>query len=79
MFGIPFWLIKWGAGALVITALGWQVYSLGRQSVLDDLKDDRIQILRDGKAIDNEVDLAGDDGLCALLGGCGVRDSAGSN
>jgi hypothetical protein len=40
------------------------------------LASDRVQIFKDGKAIDNEVDLAGDDGLCALLGGCGVRDGS---
>ena len=75
---IPFWLIKWGANGVLFLFIGWQVYGAGRQSILDQLKDDKIQILKDGKEIDNEVDIADDDGLCALLGGCGVRDGADS-
>lgn len=76
------WMIRGAVGFLLLILslfIVWQIYGAGRQSVLDDLKGDKIQILRDGKAIDNEVDLANDDGLCGMLGGCELRDGAGSD
>ncbi|ESY10492.1 MULTISPECIES: hypothetical protein [unclassified Mesorhizobium] len=42
----------------------------GRAALAAELAGDRITILRDGKAIDNEVLAADDPALCALLGGC---------
>ncbi|RUW50063.1 hypothetical protein [Mesorhizobium sp. M8A.F.Ca.ET.021.01.1.1] len=42
----------------------------GRASLAAQLAGDRITILKDGKAIDNEALAADDPALCALLGGC---------
>lgn len=42
----------------------------GRAALAAELAADRITILKDGKAIDNEVLAADDPALCALLGGC---------
>lgn len=42
----------------------------GREAILAKLKDERIEILLDGREIDDEVLAADDSGLCALLGGC---------
>ncbi|ESZ40072.1 hypothetical protein [Mesorhizobium sp. L2C066B000] len=42
----------------------------GRAALAAELAGDRITILKDGKAIDNEVLAADDPALCALLGGC---------
>lgn len=71
------WLI---AGALAVAAATMTaVYVKGRADgravVAAKLAEDRITILRDGKAIDYEVLAADDDALCGLLGGCGVPDS----
>ena len=41
------------------------------------LAQDRVQILIDGKEIDDEVLGADDDALCALLGGCLPVDAGG--
>ena len=83
MFGIPWPLIKWGGIAVaIVVAAGWlylEGRSAGRESVLAKLRDDKIQILKDGKEIDDAVDLSDDSALCALLGGCdadGVRNGA---
>lgn len=48
----------------------------GRANVLGQLAAERVTILKDGKAIDDATDLLDDDGLCAVLGGCGVPDGA---
>ncbi|WP_048647507.1 hypothetical protein [Nitratireductor soli] len=71
-FGIGSWT-KAGAVAVVLAGLAWShltVYGAGKQAVLDRLKDDRITVLKDGKAIDDEVLGADTDTLCGLLGGC---------
>ena len=87
MFGIPFPVLKWGGIAVaIVVAAGWlylEGRSAGRESVLAKLRDDKIKILREGQEIDREIELADDEGLCALLGGCEpadrVRDDAGSD
>lgn len=48
----------------------YKAYTLGKDVVLNKLKDDRIRILKDGKEIDEQVLSADDDALCILLGGC---------
>ena len=48
----------------------------GRNMILSKLKDDRIEILKDGKRIDAEVLGADDDTLCGFLGGCLPDESA---
>lgn len=42
----------------------------GRAALAAELTAGRITILKDGKAIDNEVLAADDPALCAMLGGC---------
>ena len=54
--------------ALAASHIGAVQY--GRNMILSKLKDDRIEILKDGKRIDAEVLGADDDTLCRLLGGC---------
>lgn len=49
----------------------------GRATVLEQLAAERVTILKDGKAIDYATELLDDDGLCAVLGGCGMPDAAG--
>jgi hypothetical protein len=78
MFGLTSWL-KIGLGALAGASLAFAAGYLngrsdGKESVLADLKDDRITILEDGKKIDAEALTADDPGLCALLGGCELPD-----
>ena len=67
--------LLYGAVGLVVGAAALAgVYAYGkhegRMAVLTQLRDDRIQILKDGKEIDDEALRADDDALCALLGGC---------
>lgn len=74
------WLIAGAlAVALAVAAAMTGIYVKGRADgravVAAKLAEDRITILRDGKAIDYEVLAADDDALCGLLGGCGVPDS----
>jgi len=66
-------------GAIVVIGAAFTaVYVKGRSdaaaSIQRKLSEARIQVLKDGQEIDNAVELATDDGLCALLGGCGVHD-----
>lgn len=69
------------AGALlgIVAALGAS-YMVGRthgRSALEtELMADRVQILKDGKDITDEVLNADDAGLCGMLfdGGCGLPD-----
>lgn len=42
----------------------------GRAGLAAELTSDRITILKDGKAIDNETLAADDPALCDMLGGC---------
>ena len=64
----------YGAIALALIAglstSHYMVYSAGRQSVTDRLKDDRITILQDGKRIDEKVFSADDDSLVCMLVEC---------
>ncbi|RWI96101.1 hypothetical protein [Mesorhizobium sp.] len=67
-------------GALLLAgALIGGVYAKGRAdgraSLTAQLAADRVTILKDGKAIDNEALAADDPALCALLGGCLQPDS----
>lgn len=57
--------------AVVLTTSGYVKGRMdGREAVLQRLQDDRITILKDGQAIDNEVLAADSDELCSMLGGC---------
>lgn len=60
--------------ALAASHIGAVQY--GRNMILSKLKDDRIEILKDGKRIDAEVLGADDDTLCSFLGGCLPDESA---
>lgn len=66
------YIIAASLGALLAAIVGAYVTgrSHGREAILAKLKDERIEILLDGKEIDDEVLTADDDALCALLGGC---------
>jgi len=75
------WLV---AGALaVFVASNGAAYlkgrADGRELVEGKLASDRVTILLDGKAIDNETLGLDDVGLCAVLGGCVVPDAAGGD
>jgi len=63
---------------LLILALAVGIYVYGHHrgtvSVLLRLQSNRITILKDGRKIDEEALGADDTGLCALLGGCELRD-----
>lgn len=58
----------------LVGALTWThyiAYSSGQTSITQRLKDDRITILKDGKAIDDSVRSSSDDELtCLLLDNC---------
>ena len=79
MLGLFDW-IKVASGVVVgaILAIG-PVYfygkSVGKTEVVSELKDDRIDILKDGKKIDEEVFNSDDAALCAILGGCELPDN----
>lgn len=45
-------------------------YHIGRQSVLQKLSDDRVQVVKDGQKVDAAVYAADDDGLVCLLIEC---------
>ena len=60
--------------AALLTFTHIYVYNAGKELVLSRLKDDRIEVLKDGKKIDTEALAADDDQLCALLGGCELSD-----
>lgn len=59
---------------IVIGALGWgytSAYKSGKDSVVQKLQEDRIDLLKDGKKIDENVLSADDDGLlCLMLDNC---------
>ena len=78
MFGLLDWL-KIGSGAVAGAVLAFgPVYfygkSVGQAEVVSELKDDRIDVLKDGKKIDEEVFNSDDAALCSLLGGCELPD-----
>lgn len=62
------------AALLALLAVAGTSYQAGRvherADIATRLQDSRITVLKDGKAIDDEVLRADDSGLCALLGGC---------
>lgn len=58
-----------GAAILVVAAL-WFTYNAGRQSVLQRLASDKVEVLKDGKKVDAAVYAADDDGLICLLYPC---------
>lgn len=65
--------LKLAGIGLVLGALTFShfyAYNAGRQSILTQLADDRISVLKDGRKIDEEVLTADDAELCKLLGGC---------
>lgn len=49
----------------------------GRDAVLSTLANDKVTILKEGRAIDHAADLLDDSGLCAVLGGCSMPEPAG--
>lgn len=58
---------------IVIGALGWgyaSAYKSGKDSVVQKLQEDKVIVLRDGKAIDEKVIAADDDSLVCLLIDC---------
>lgn len=59
---------------IVIGALGWgyaSAYKSGKDAVVQKLQADRVEILKDGKSIDENVLSTDDDGLvCLLLDNC---------
>ena len=42
----------------------------GRSSLLEKMQAERIEVIRDGKVITDEILNSSDDDLCAILGGC---------
>lgn len=58
----------------LLMALFVFVYFKGRNDenirIANELKEDRITILKDGKKIDDQVLNSDDTGICAILGGC---------
>lgn len=58
----------------VLGALAWgysSAYRSGKQSVVTKLQEDKIQVLKDGKKVDENVLSADDDSLvCLLLDNC---------
>lgn len=74
--GLKLWL--YGGVAIVIVGIITygvaSIYKAGKDEVYDKLKDDRITILEDGKAIDKKVLGADDDTLVCMLVDCSVSD-----
>lgn len=67
----PYALLAALLALLAIVATSYQTGRLHeRAAIAAKLQDGRITVLKDGKAIDDEVLRADDAGLCALLGGC---------
>ena len=58
------------AGVALIGYSYIRVYNAGKDAVYAKLKDDRISILKDGKAIDEKVLSADDNELMCLLVAC---------
>ena len=42
----------------------------GRNAIIAQIQTERMEVLKDGKVITDEVLNSGDDTLCAILGGC---------
>lgn len=64
----------YGAVLLALSVSIGGSYLKGRSdekaSIMSQLASDKIQILQDGKEVDNEVLNSNDTALCILLGGC---------
>ena len=56
--------------ALMVSGVLWFTYNAGKQSVLQNLSSDRVEVLKDGRKIDADVLAADDDGLICLLIEC---------
>lgn len=56
--------------AIVLIGTHYFSYNAGRQSVLQKLSDDRVQVVKDGQKVDAAVYAADDDGLVCLLIDC---------
>lgn len=78
---LKLWL--YGGAAIVIISIitygGASIYKAGKDEVYDKLKDDRITILEDGRAIDKDVLGADDDALVCKLVDCSVSDTTDGN
>lgn len=73
--------LKIGAGAALGAILAYGPAYLhgrheGRQAVVSELQDDRVTILKNGTAIDEQVYSADDLALCDLLGSCQLPDDS---
>lgn len=67
--------VHYAVGGLIVLPFAFGAgYVVGvkqhKAAIESKMKDDRIEILKDGKNIDEKVMEADDVGLCAVLGGC---------
>lgn len=60
----------YGAIALALIGTHYFSYNAGRQSVLQKLSDDRVQVVKDGQKVDAAVYAADDSELVCLLIDC---------
>ena len=60
----------YGALALALVGTHYFMYNAGKQSVLQRLTNDRLEVLKDGQKVDAAVYAADDDGLVCLLIDC---------
>lgn len=70
------------AGVALLAGIAYShsmAYRAGKDSVLTELKDSRITILKDGRKIDEEVLSADDDALFCMLVDCSVQPDGGTN
>jgi len=79
MFGLLDWA-KIGGGVILGMGLAFgPVYfygkAVGKTELASELQADRVEILKDGKQVDEKAYAADDASLCALLGGCELPDS----
>ena len=57
-------------GYLFVAWVIWLAYGAGRQSVLQKLASDKVEVLKNGQKVDAAVYAADDDGLVCLLIAC---------
>lgn len=60
----------YGAMALALVGTHYFMYNAGKQSVLQRLTNDRVEVIKDGQKVDAAVYSADDDGLICLLIAC---------
>lgn len=60
----------YGAIALALVGTHYFMYNTGKQSVLQRLSSDRVEVLKDGQKVDAAVYAADDDRLVCLLIDC---------